>query len=95
MNQLLQIAGHCIHQSIRHPRTDIKQVANPRPINASPIPWWGSVGILIVGIASWVCATCIGIAGLDEAARAMVYIPLGNIFGMTLQIQRTMNDHDR
>jgi len=49
----------------------------------SPIPWWGSIAVLVLGIASWIISATCGVQGLDEAARAMVYIPLGNIFGMT------------
>jgi len=81
---LLKVAAYCMYQSLRHPRTEIIEAVNPIPIKQSPIPWWGSISILIIGIASWCLSTTFNITGLDEAARAMVYIPLGNIFGMSL-----------
>ena len=83
---ILEIMGHCFYQSFRHPRTKITQVANPQPIEVSPVPWWGSGVFIIVGITTWCFAAHWQISGLDEAARAMVYIPLGNIFGMSLSI---------
>ena len=50
----------------------------------SPLPWWGSVVIIIIGIACWCVAACFDISGLDEAGRALVYIPLGSLFGMSI-----------
>ncbi|MBA7647848.1 hypothetical protein ES703_55627 [subsurface metagenome] len=85
MKGALKEAGHCMVQAVRHPRTPIV-LSNPGG-TTSPIPWWGSGAILIVGIASWVISARCGISGLDEAARAMVYIPLGNIFGMTVRLR--------
>jgi len=84
MNRIKE-AGHCMAQAVRHPRTPIA-LGNPGE-TSSPIPWWGSGAILVVGIVSWVISECFGITGLDEAARAMVYIPLGNIFGMTVKLR--------
>ena len=84
MKRALKEAVHCMLQAVRHPWTPI--VLNPEG-TTSPIPWWGSGAILIVGIASWVISARCGISGLDEAARAMVYIPLGNIFGMTVKLR--------
>lgn len=85
MRQALKEAGHCMVQAVRHPQTPIF-LSNPGG-TTSPIPWWGSGAILIVGIVSWVVSALCGIHGLDEAARAMVYIPLGNIFGMTVKLR--------
>jgi len=51
----------------------------------SPIPWWGSVVCIVIGIAAWVTSACLKVPGLDEAARVLVYIPLGSLFGMSLQ----------
>ena len=90
---VLTIMAHCVYQSLRHPRTTITQVANPKPIIQSPIPWWGSIGILILGIVAWIGGDALGIDGLCEAARAMVYIPLGNIFGMSFNIAGQMKKH--
>ena len=62
-----------------------KQLGNsPQMKEMSPIPWWGAVLVIIVGIACWVMGGCLGIVGLDEAGRALVYIPLGSLFGMSL-----------
>jgi hypothetical protein len=54
----------------------------------SPIPWWGSACFIVIGIIAWCLAAHWQITGLDEAARAMVYIPLGNIFGMSISLSK-------
>ena len=51
----------------------------------SPVPWWGSVLCIIIGIGAWIASASLQIPGLDEAARALVYIPLGSLFGMSLK----------
>ena len=62
-----------------------KQIGNsPQMKELSPIPWWGAVLVIIVGVACWVMGNCLDIVGLDEAGRALVYIPLGSLFGMSL-----------
>ena len=62
-----------------------RQLGNsPQSKEMSPIPWWGSVLVIIAGIACWVIGGCLNITGLDEAGRALVYIPLGSLFGMSL-----------
>ncbi len=85
MPHRIYLAAWCIKQAVRHPRTTIVY-GNPGPVS-SPIPWWGSVCVLLIGIIAWSFAAKFSVTGLDEAARAMVYIPLGNIFGMTLQLK--------
>ncbi len=57
---------------------------SPEPRKISPIPWWGAVLVMLVGVASWVAGSCFNVTGLDEAGRALVYIPLGSLFGMSL-----------
>lgn len=57
---------------------------SPEPRKTSPIPWWGAVLVMIVGIASWVTGAWLNVTGLDEAGRALVYIPLGSLFGMSI-----------
>jgi hypothetical protein len=37
-----------------------------------------------MGIACWCLGAHLDITGLDEAGRAMVYIPLGSLFGMSI-----------
>lgn len=82
----IKVAYYCIKEAVLHPLTTIENVGNPVKVNPqSPIPWWGSITILTMGIAAWCVSACVGIEGLDEAGRAMVYIPLGNIFGMSLR----------
>jgi len=71
-------------QALRHPRTPIALKNPGRPM--SPIPWWVSITVLVIGIASWSIGALCGISGLDEAGRAMVYLPLGNLFGMTVRV---------
>ena len=84
---------HCAVSSILHPRTSIK-ITNPNERVMSPIPWWGSIGVLVIGIVSWGISAWLDIEGLNEAARAMVYLPLGNIFGMTTTIRKKSNISD-
>ena len=45
---------------------------------------WGAVLLIIVGISCWIIGGWLGIAGLDEAGRALVYVPLGSLFGMSI-----------
>ena len=57
---------------------------SPQLREISPIPWWGAVLVIVVGIGCWVTGSWLNIAGLDEAGRALVYIPLGSLFGMSI-----------
>ena len=62
-----------------------KRLGNsPQVKEQSPIPWWGAVLVIVVGIACWVLGSCFNVVGLDEAGRALVYIPLGSLFGMSI-----------
>jgi len=62
-----------------------KKLGNsPQLKEISPIPWWGAVLVIVVGIGCWVIGGCLDIVGLDEAGRALVYIPLGSLFGISL-----------
>jgi len=62
-----------------------KKLGNsPEIKEISPIPWWGAVLVIVVGISCWVLGSCFDVVGLDEAGRALVYIPLGSLFGMSL-----------
>ena len=49
------------------------------------MPWWGAVLIIVIGVVCWVISATFSIAGLDEAGRALVYVPLGSLFGMSLR----------
>ncbi|MBN2239946.1 MAG: hypothetical protein JW712_09225 [Dehalococcoidales bacterium] len=57
---------------------------SPKLQEMSPIPWWGAVLVIVVGISCWVLGSCLNVVGLDEAGRALVYIPLGSLFGMSI-----------
>jgi rRNA maturation protein Nop10 len=62
-----------------------KKLGNsPQPREISPVPWWGAVLVIVVGISCWVLGSCLNVTGLDEAGRALVYIPLGSLFGMSI-----------
>jgi hypothetical protein len=57
---------------------------SPEIRQESPIPWWGSVLVIVIGVVCWCVGAQLDVAGLDEAGRALVYIPLGSLFGMSL-----------
>jgi len=61
-----------------------KAGSSPEVRSESPIPWWGSVLVIVIGIVCWCVGAQLGVAGLDEAGRALVYIPMGSLFGMSL-----------
>ena len=58
---------------------------NPETRRESPIPWWGSVACILIGIGAWITSACLTVPGLDEAGRVLVYIPVGSLFGMSLK----------
>ena len=62
-----------------------KELGNsPELKEISPIPWWGAVLVIVVGISCWVLGSYFDVVGLDEAGRALVYIPMGSLFGLSL-----------
>ena len=67
------------------PKCGDKVSSSPENRKESPIPWYGSITVIILGIICWVLGAQLEIAGLDEAGRALVYVPLGSLFGMSLQ----------
>jgi len=67
------------------PKCHEKVESSPDPRQESPVPWWGAMLCIVIGIGAWVTGACLEIPGLDEAARALVYIPLGSLFGMSLK----------
>ncbi|MDD4985058.1 MAG: hypothetical protein PHQ43_04595 [Dehalococcoidales bacterium] len=66
------------------PSCGLKVGNSPEPRQISPIPWWGAMLVMVVGVATWVVGSCFNVSGLDEAGRALVYIPLGSLFGMSM-----------
>lgn len=67
------------------PKCHDKMSSSPENRKESPAPWWAAVLCIGIGIAAWIASACLKIPGLDEAGRALVYIPLGSLFGMSLQ----------
>ena len=67
------------------PKCRDKVGSTPEEKQESAVPWWGAVGVIAIGIACWVVSDTYSIGGLDEAGRALVYVPLGNLFGMSLR----------
>lgn len=67
------------------PKCNEKVGESPENRKESPVPWWASVLCIVIGIGSWIASAMLNIPGLDEAARALVYIPLGSLFGLSLQ----------
>lgn len=57
---------------------------SPKLRQGSPIPWWGSVLVMTLGVGCWTAGSALGIADVGEVGRALVYIPLGSLFGMSL-----------
>ena len=67
------------------PKCHDKVNNSPERRNQSPIPWYASVLVMMLGIICCCLGAGLPLPGLDEAGRAMVYIPLGNMFGLTLR----------
>ena len=65
------------------PLCKAKLHTNPELTEELALPWFASVMIMILGIACWITGAVVGIPGLDNAGEAMVYLPLGNLFGMS------------
>ena len=67
------------------PKCHDKVGSTPEQRQESAVPWWGAVGVIVIGIACWVISATYSISGLDEAGRALVYVPLGSLFGMSVR----------
>ena len=67
------------------PKCHDKVESSPDPRQESAIPWWGSMLCIVVGIGAWVASALLNIVPLGEAARLLVYAPLGHLFGMSLK----------
>jgi len=67
------------------PKCGEKVGHSPDPKQNSPVPWWGSVMVIMLGIICWIMGAGLDITGLNEVGRAMIYIPLGNLFGLSLR----------
>lgn len=58
---------------------------SPENRRESPLPWYGSVILIIIGAAIWGWSAACDIVGISELGRILVYIPLGNLFGLSLK----------
>ena len=67
------------------PKCHEKVGDSPDPRQESPLPWYGSVLCIVVGIGAWIASALLNIAPLCEAARLLIYAPLGHLFGMSLK----------
>ena len=67
------------------PKCGDKVTETPERREESPVPWYGTVVFICLGILCWVLGVAIPVAGLDEAGRALVYVPLGSLFGLALR----------
>ncbi len=81
--RILQVIQYCMGHALLRPRTDIPPGGNPLTESQSPIPWWGSAAVIMLGIFCWVGGASWGVTGLDEAGRVLVYVPMGHIFGLS------------
>jgi len=67
------------------PRCGDKVEHSPDPKQESSIPWWGSAAIITIGVGVCVAGACLQLPTLDRVGDALVFIPLGNLFGMSIQ----------
>ncbi len=67
------------------PKCGDKVGESPENKHESPVPWWGSIICIVIGIVAWILGAFLNIPGLAEAGHALVYIPLGSLFGFSLQ----------
>ncbi|MBA7544713.1 hypothetical protein ES705_37074 [subsurface metagenome] len=66
------------------PKCGAKVEHSPERREEAALPWYGSIIIIIIGVICWVLGAGLEIPGLCEAGRAMLYLPLGSLFGMAL-----------
>jgi len=57
---------------------------SPDSRKESPIPWWGSIAVILIGVGTAIASGTLSMIWLQEVSRALIYIPLGNIFGMSI-----------
>ena len=67
------------------PKCGEKVGHSPDNRQESPIPWWGSVSVLIVGVIVCILAAYCKLPTLDRVGDALIFIPLGNLFGMSFK----------
>ncbi len=67
------------------PKCGNKIEHSPEHREQSPIPWWGSVAIMGIGVGVCVSGACFNLPVLDRVGDALVFIPLGNLYGMSIK----------
>lgn len=67
------------------PKCGDKVESSPDPRQESPVPWYGSCLCIVVGIGAWIASALLDIAPMAEAARILVYAPIGHLFGLSLK----------
>jgi len=60
------------------------EARNPTEVKrASPIPWQGSIFLIVLGTILWATLGLHGQEGLVEVARFLIYTPMGVLFGLS------------
>ena len=67
------------------PKCGDKVGESPDNRQESPVPWWGSVACIVIGIGAWIASALLDIVPMAEAARILVYAPIGHLFGLSLK----------
>ena len=79
---------HCetcrIRLNVNDKKCPVCKAKKPNIRQISPMPWYGSLLCMVFGVLCWCLGAGLNIPGLDEAGRAMVYIPQGTLFGMSV-----------
>jgi uncharacterized protein YlaI len=67
------------------PKCGDKVGESPDPRQESPVPWYVSCLCIVIGIGTWIASALLDITPMAEAARLLVYAPVGHLFGLSLQ----------
>jgi len=67
------------------PKCHAKIGESPENRKESPVPWWSAMLCILMGVGAWIVSAVLNIPPLGEAARILIYVPLGHLFGMSLQ----------
>ena len=60
-------------------------IGNPTKVEQAIVPWRVSLVVLVVGTGALVTGEVMKLDTISEVGRAMVYLPLGSMFGMGTQ----------